>query len=197
MSDELDLPDGFSEVPPESGWFGYTSDTDLIERRYRLSPDEYHRMLAEQNDVCAICRRHPVSVGPLYVDHDHDHPDKAVRGLLCKGCNFGLGHFKDDPYLLDDARKYLLERGCAATRRVEQYAREAAGIEKAEGTTQLELHYLDGSVKVSAIAAKPRLGLDGQTFDLDEREWRVSERKPLPDDYGDGAESLICYEVGP
>ncbi|SRR6266511_773002 len=196
MSDELELPEGFSEVPPASGWFGYTSDTSLIEKRYRLSPDEYHKMLAEQDDECAICGRHPVSVGPLYVDHDHDHPEKAVRGLLCEACNFGLGHFKDDPFLLADARTYLLERGCAATRRIEQFEREALHPEQKQGTTRLELHFLDGSLAVGAIAAKPRLGLNGQTFDKYGREWRVSERKPLPKGYGDGAELLVCYEVG-
>jgi hypothetical protein len=197
MSDDLELPEGLSEVPPDSGWFGYTSDTNLIEKRYRLPRDAYHRMLTEQDDRCAICRRHPVSVGPLYVDHDHDHAEKAVRGLLCAACNFGLGHFKDDTYLLDDARTYLFERGCAATRRVEQYEREAAAPETVEGTTHLELHFLDGSVAHGAIAAKPRLGLNGQTFDKYGSEWRVSERKPLPKEHGHAAEWLVCHEIGP
>jgi Recombination endonuclease VII len=197
MSDELELPDGFSEVPPESGWFGYTSDADLIEKRYRLSPDDYFRMLREQDDLCAICGRHPVSVGPLFVDHDHDHPDKAVRGLLCRACNFGLGHFNDDPGLLEDARRYLLERGSAATREMARITHEIAHPETRDATTGLELHSLDGSISYGAVAATPRLGLDGQTFDKYGREWRVSERRSMPPESGPGAEYLVCYEVGP
>jgi hypothetical protein len=151
MSDEL--PEGYSFVPPESGWFGYTTDTDLIEKRYQLSPDAYHAMLNEQDGRCAICRRDPVSVGPLCVDHDHDHPEKAVRGLLCDSCNLGLGKFKDDPHLLVDASKYLFARGCATTRRIDEYVRGEVHPEPIETTHSLELHYLGGAVRVGAGGA--------------------------------------------
>ena len=189
-----DVPEGFREVPEGSNWFGYTTSIETAEK-YKLNSDEYQQMLVEQDGECAICRRPPTSVGPLVIDHDHDN--KQVRGLLCRSCNLGLGHFMDDPYLLDDARKYLLERGCAATREVKRYEREAAHPETKDGTTSLELHFLDGTTAIGAIAAEPRLGLDGQTFDKYEREWRVSERRPMPPDYGAGAEYLVCHEVGP
>ncbi len=189
-----DLPDGFREVPEGSGWFGYTTTIETGEK-YGLHSDEYHRMLVKQDGECAICRRPPTSVGPLFIDHDHDN--NTVRGLVCRSCNLGLGNFNDDPYLLDDARKYLLERGSAATRRERQIERDIAHPETKDGTTSLELHFLDGTVAVGAVAASPRLGLDGQTFDKYGHEWRVSERTPMPPDSGQGAEHLVCHEVGP
>ena len=39
---------------------------------------------------------------------DHDHKSSVIRGLLCNHCNRGLGHFRDDPELLEYARIYLL-----------------------------------------------------------------------------------------
>jgi hypothetical protein len=34
----------------------------------------------------------------------------AFRGLLCRGCNLGLGHFEEDPARLVRAAQYL--EGC-------------------------------------------------------------------------------------
>lgn len=39
---------------------------------------------------------------------DHDHKSNKIRGMLCNHCNRGLGHFRDDPDLLEFARIYLL-----------------------------------------------------------------------------------------
>ena len=55
---------------------------------------------------CIICNLEK----PLVVDHDHSTGE--VRGGLCMNCNFGLGHFKDNPELLRLAALYL-EGKCA------------------------------------------------------------------------------------
>jgi hypothetical protein len=52
---------------------------------------------------CVICG----SDEPLVVDHDHK--TGQVRGMLCNHCNRGLGHFRDDPELLEFAAMYVRE----------------------------------------------------------------------------------------
>jgi hypothetical protein len=73
-----------------------------------LSLEDYDTTLKQQGGCCAICgSAHDESVlyGRLYVDHDHG--TGRFRGLLCKFCNAGLGHFKDDPQILEKALEYL------------------------------------------------------------------------------------------
>jgi hypothetical protein len=52
---------------------------------------------------CVICG----SDEPLVVDHDHK--TGKVRGMLCNHCNRGLGHFRDDPELMEFAAIYIRE----------------------------------------------------------------------------------------
>lgn len=65
------------------------SDADLLQ-------------LKKDVTACVICG----SEDSLVVDHDHG--TGAIRGILCNHCNRGLGHFRDDPMLLEFARIYLL-----------------------------------------------------------------------------------------
>lgn len=64
-------------------------DASRRRRRYGLEPEQYEAMLREQGGRCALCRGKPEYT--LYVDHDHE--SKAVRSLLCAGCNAAVGVF--------------------------------------------------------------------------------------------------------
>jgi len=63
-------------------------------------------LLEEQNYSCAICGiQEEELTKKLAVDHNHE--TNIVRGLLCNGCNLGLGQFKDSVVLLSFAIEYL------------------------------------------------------------------------------------------
>lgn len=74
-------------------------------RLYKVSLDEFKRMLAEQNGACAICGTTEPNGRGWQVDHDHR--TGTVRALLCHSCNTGLGSLHDDVALLEKAIAYL------------------------------------------------------------------------------------------
>ncbi len=55
---------------------------------------------AKVAQTCVICGDKSDTV-------DHDHKSGRIRGPLCQRCNLGLGHFRDDPELLEFAAMYL------------------------------------------------------------------------------------------
>jgi hypothetical protein len=70
---------------------------------YKLTPEQVTQMLQAQNQACAICSKY---LDDPHIDHCHD--TGKVRGILCDPCNRGLGFFKHNPDLLDNAIGYLL-----------------------------------------------------------------------------------------
>jgi Recombination endonuclease VII len=78
-------------------------------KKYKLTQDDYDRMVAEQQGCCAICHSKPPV---LAIDHDHE--TGAVRGLLCHKCNIGIGFLRDDIDLLYSAIQYLTTYGSSA-----------------------------------------------------------------------------------
>ena len=74
-----------------------------LKKRYGISLDEYYFLCVEQDQRCAIC-----NIETLLVV-DHCHITNSVRRLLCRSCNQGLGHFKDNIYLMEKAIAYLEE----------------------------------------------------------------------------------------
>lgn len=72
----------------------------------RSAEKDYETLLANQNGCCRICGKTEKENGKR-LSIDHNHSTHQVRGLLCQSCNTGLGAFKDDCTLLDNAIEYL------------------------------------------------------------------------------------------
>lgn len=75
-----------------------------------ISLKEYNEWYYGQNKVCAICKGNQLPHRE-YLSVDHCHDTGKVRGLLCEGCNLGLGHFKDNIKALNNAIEYLRRNG--------------------------------------------------------------------------------------
>lgn len=73
--------------------------------KYGVSKEVLIDLYAKQQGQCAICGEIPTTQRGLHVDHCHD--TGAVRGLLCHGCNVGIGHLKDSAKIVSKALEYL------------------------------------------------------------------------------------------
>ena len=69
-----------------------------------LHPDQVNEKLRQQKGCCEICLT-PLSYKTLNVDHDH--ATGHLRGLLCRHCNWLLGHARDSTTILASAIVYL------------------------------------------------------------------------------------------
>jgi hypothetical protein len=106
--------DGYQSTckPCHKQWYEdkKASDPDYVRNvkyksRYGITVEDYDKMFEEQGGVCYICQQ---SADRLHVDHCHRSGD--IRRLLCHHCNNGLGCFKDNPELLQQAINYLVAR---------------------------------------------------------------------------------------
>lgn len=61
-----------------------------LKHRYGITLKDFERRLIIQNGLCALCKDKKA------VDVDHCHETGRVRGLLCRGCNVGLGQLGDN-----------------------------------------------------------------------------------------------------
>lgn len=87
-------------------------------RNHHIRADQFYTLLEEQKWSCACCGTPLFSTIDGYkpeinVDHDHSccpgriNCGKCIRGILCNGCNGGMGLFNDDPNKLRLAADYL------------------------------------------------------------------------------------------
>jgi Recombination endonuclease VII len=82
-------------------------------RRCGVSKEAFHAQLIIQNYCCGICEV-PLKLGPQFLPNrfaliDHDHATNEFRGVLCPGCNSGLGYL-DKRGWLDKALNYKTVR---------------------------------------------------------------------------------------
>ena len=73
-----------------------------IKSKYGITQEEYEQLYIAANGACEICHK---ELDVLYIDHNHD--TGKVRGLLCRGCNTGIGMLQEDISTLLKAIKYL------------------------------------------------------------------------------------------
>lgn len=70
-------------------------------RKYGITLEDVNSMLAEQGNLCKICR---LPTGPLVVDHNHT--TGKVRGMICKVCNWYMGKIDRDLGVIERLKTY-------------------------------------------------------------------------------------------
>ena len=75
-------------------------------KKYGITKEAYYALMVAQNGKCAICG------AECWLDLrvDHNHETGAVRGLLCAGCNSGIGLLKENLETLRGAIRYIEAR---------------------------------------------------------------------------------------
>jgi len=56
---------------------------------------------------CPVCSKPTISKSTSKIVLDHSHKDLHIRGWACKACNTGIGKFKDDILLFENAIRFL------------------------------------------------------------------------------------------
>jgi hypothetical protein len=85
----------------------YYDKIAAISSTYNLPETEYKRILKQQNNKYCICDISFNELPEREICIDHNHDNKAVRGILCHACNSALGYAKDNYQILFSAIKYL------------------------------------------------------------------------------------------
>ena len=90
--------------PPN--WSGLDREDNIIRKQYGISMRQFTDLLKAQGGGCAICEK-PMESVRRRMNIDHCHDTNEVRGILCTGCNTGLGHLGDNVAGLQRAIAYL------------------------------------------------------------------------------------------
>ena len=73
-----------------------------LREKYEITKEDFHRIKDQR--TCEICGG---DNGGRTLMLDHCHATGQIRGMLCRGCNHALGHFKDSIELMNAADLYL------------------------------------------------------------------------------------------
>lgn len=87
-------------------WSGIDREDFVLRRLYNITIDDFNGMIKFQNNKCGICFKE-FSANRSSINIDHDHETGEVRGLLCSGCNTGLGQLGDNIEGIKKALYYL------------------------------------------------------------------------------------------
>lgn len=82
----------------------------LFKVKYGITITGFEEMLKAQKYKCKICgSKKSINSRSDLLCVDHCHTTGKIRGILCNSCNVGLGKFKDNKELLNNAIQYLSE----------------------------------------------------------------------------------------
>jgi len=87
-------------------WSGLEREDNIMRKQYGISTQQFEELLEFQGGGCAICAK-PIENIRRRMNIDHDHETNKVRGILCTGCNTGVGHLGDNIEGLKRALYYL------------------------------------------------------------------------------------------
>jgi hypothetical protein len=87
-------------------WSGLEREDNIMRKQYGISTQQFAELLEFQGGGCAICAK-PIENIRRRMNIDHDHETNKVRGILCTGCNTGIGHLGDNIEGLQRALYYL------------------------------------------------------------------------------------------
>lgn len=82
---------------------------NVMKKNYGINKEEYDAMLTLQGFKCSICGTDKPSKRDRSFYVDHNHVTGKVRGLLCHKCNTSLAGFRENPAILIEAAKYLVD----------------------------------------------------------------------------------------
>lgn len=76
-------------------WSGYDREDAIMRRTYGISMQEFDELVDFQGGKCAICFKILDTLNRR-ANIDHCHDTGVVRGVLCSGCNTGIGQLGDN-----------------------------------------------------------------------------------------------------
>lgn len=143
-----------------------------LRRVYGMSLADFEARIAGQHGVCAICSR-KFKRSPSV---DHCHKTGLLRGLLCQGCNVGIGNFGDDWWVAATGAIYLLHW---LDLHIAQLRKEARGGKRAFRVTNAHLPWNRSRRAVQARAAGPplRMTTSRKTMSSKTRSRRTSRKR--------------------
>lgn len=98
--EEASYRDEFAIIHPDNG-----EPIVSVAQKAKEREQIYTLLFEFQGGACAICRTQPSLRKRFAIDHCHK--TGYVRGLLCDGCNRGIGFFKEETSRLQRAIAYL------------------------------------------------------------------------------------------